>query len=595
MNQHDTELIINYTYTRELPSKLQNYVYTKFHMDILKKFIGVAEVVVRREGNAVNVNLKFSKYSESYLRDVGDVLRYEYSIEIPICLHSHKNSIERELESISKNTGAVITLQIIRKVNVVINGNNEEAKNAREQSIFLISRLLGNSFYGKSGINFKLKKSRIFHTESSHNIDYSSAIEIPVSRLKFSCLLFYYRESIENLLASSDSLLIFSDESENSTIKIASNSKINQLNCERSLMLMYSSIIRLDSSYRIYNSSSSNIIVINNMISKRSSIVGQIESISPCIHPELDIYVEFNVDVEIGDFLCGKKCGKINKISKATNCQVKISQSKQLLKPTLIGSNNRNDMLQDHNLKDKIDDRVNFVNKSINNPNNLKTQDNLMQFEIKGPGKCIIQCLKMFRDEFPVEMSFFVDKKHHKKIIGVCGKTIQKIMKKYDVYVRFMNYNESAGESLAGNVIMKTPRKNESNLEKIKQEIYEMANISRDIFIPVKASLFLPKNIKAVEEGYNYSKIKEANYRYFEIGSNKQENKYDDASMFTIQNQQFVFSASNLFGQEIETDHWNMKKPTEFSKKEQDELPSLLNLLGLINNSDYIKINSFFY
>lgn len=76
------------------------------------------------------------------------------------------------------------------------------------------------------------------------------------------------------------------------------------------------------------------------------------------------------------------------------------------------------------------------------------------------------------QDELPAELEFAIPDLHHKRIIGVGGKNIQLIMKKYGVYVKF----EGAGEFRAigglldgdNNVVARTPGKNASNLDKLR-------------------------------------------------------------------------------------------------------------------------------
>lgn len=78
----------------------------------------------------------------------------------------------------------------------------------------------------------------------------------------------------------------------------------------------------------------------------------------------------------------------------------------------------------------------------------------------------------------PAEISFHVPELYHKRIIGVGGKNIQRIMKKYGVYVKFSNSIEHA--QLGGyfsnedNVIARTPMKNQANLLELKGEIMEI-------------------------------------------------------------------------------------------------------------------------
>ena len=84
----------------------------------------------------------------------------------------------------------------------------------------------------------------------------------------------------------------------------------------------------------------------------------------------------------------------------------------------------------------------------------------------------------MLQEELPSENSFHIPEIYHKRIIGVGGKNIQRIMKKYGVYVKFSNAEEFA--SLGGyldnedNVVARTPAKNSPSLEYLKQAVMEM-------------------------------------------------------------------------------------------------------------------------
>lgn len=93
-----------------------------------------------------------------------------------------------------------------------------------------------------------------------------------------------------------------------------------------------------------------------------------------------------------------------------------------------------------------------------------------------------------------------INKKYHKKIIGASGKLIQEIMKKYNIYVKFMNEEEDGC-----NVMMKTPRKNIDGLEKIKEEIFGIASIKYKKQNGEMDSLFQPSEIGIRRIGYNYT------------------------------------------------------------------------------------------
>ncbi|RKP21082.1 hypothetical protein ROZALSC1DRAFT_27479 [Rozella allomycis CSF55] len=94
----------------------------------------------------------------------------------------------------------------------------------------------------------------------------------------------------------------------------------------------------------------------------------------------------------------------------------------------------------------------------------------------------LIEALELLIEELPSELSFYVPESHHKRIIGHGGKNIQRIMKKYGVYVKFLNSSdvqELYGLSirkpvcLLNNVIVRTPSKNSQSLLLMKTAVLE--------------------------------------------------------------------------------------------------------------------------
>ncbi len=79
----------------------------------------------------------------------------------------------------------------------------------------------------------------------------------------------------------------------------------------------------------------------------------------------------------------------------------------------------------------------------------------------------------MLLEELPAEISFHVPESYHKRIIGVGGRTIQRIMKKFGVFVKFFNEGGSGDED---NVVARTPAKNAINLENLKVAVLEMVS-----------------------------------------------------------------------------------------------------------------------
>jgi hypothetical protein len=158
---------------------------------------------------------------------------------------------------------------------------------------------------------------------------------------------------------------------------------------------------------------------------------------------DLDVVRAYNFEVrfqielanEHREFISGKKNGKINKIMKQCGVRIKF------------------ETFNDYNFLIDVsgNDRVGAL-----------------------------QGLAFLQEELPAEVSFHVPEAYHKRIIGVGGKSIQRIMKKYGVYVKFSNAEEFA--ALGGyvdnedNVVARTPAKNAINLDNLKQAVMELVN-----------------------------------------------------------------------------------------------------------------------
>ena len=95
-----------------------------------------------------------------------------------------------------------------------------------------------------------------------------------------------------------------------------------------------------------------------------------------------------------------------------------------------------------------------------------------------------LEGLTMLQDELPAETSFFVPEIYHRRIIGVAGKNIQRVMKRFGVYVKFSGAEEFT--SLGGyfenehNVVARTPTKNRSNLDNLKAAVMEFVTFQKD-------------------------------------------------------------------------------------------------------------------
>ena len=88
--------------------------------------------------------------------------------------------------------------------------------------------------------------------------------------------------------------------------------------------------------------------------------------------------------------------------------------------------------------------------------------------------------LDLVEQEMPASISFLVPDQYHKRIIGIGGQHIQRIMKRYSVFVKFSNAMDRGGvgkeedDIKVDNVICRTPARNAQSLDQVKQEIMDM-------------------------------------------------------------------------------------------------------------------------
>ena len=145
--------------------------------------------------------------------------------------------------------------------------------------------------------------------------------------------------------------------------------------------------------------------------------------------------VKIELANEHKEFVSGKKNGKINKIMSQSNVQVFF------------------DLFNEYNF---------FIDVSGSS------------YEATKNG------LDLVEQEMPASIAFHVPDQYHKRIIGIGGQHIQRIMKKYSVFVKFSNAMDRGGMSKedddikVDNVICRTPARNAQNLDLVKQEIMDM-------------------------------------------------------------------------------------------------------------------------
>lgn len=118
--------------------------------------------------------------------------------------------------------------------------------------------------------------------------------------------------------------------------------------------------------------------------------------------------------------------------------------------------------------------------------------------------------LESLQNELPAELSFYVPEICHRRIIGVAGKNIQRVMKQYGVYVKFLSHEELVeyGGYLPNqhNVVARTPEKNVESLERLQSAVMEFITfqkdrdfITRQEYVPY----YVHRNMVHLERMYN--------------------------------------------------------------------------------------------
>ncbi|KAI1496549.1 KH domain-containing protein [Biscogniauxia marginata] len=169
-------------------------------------------------------------------------------------------------------------------------------------------------------------------------------------------------------------------------------------------------------------------------------VLSQIKFVNQSPH---QIRVKIELANEHKEFVSGKKNGKINKIMTQSNVQIIF------------------DSFREYNFD------IDVI---------APTYDSMKQ------GMTLVE------QEMPASISFHVPDQYHKRIIGIGGQHIQRIMKKHSVFVKFSNAMDRGGmgreddDVKVDNVICRTPARNAQNLELVKSEILDMVDRAHSEF-----------------------------------------------------------------------------------------------------------------
>lgn len=450
------------------------------------------------------LKLKVNNLNETFIR-LRNIWPYQFSLEIPLCLYVLKKMLMEKLKIIEDETNTNIILNISHNVFINASGAEYNLAIAKCKIYKLIDYLMGRSGIISWGVfSYKqshLKDKKLFFASKidskyvyfsrSHYLESCNNFitkYLDIENCKYNFLILYKRMKIENLCSISDCYIESIPTNSNySKLKITGNEfsiqKFIKNYKEMSFSILKISVKSVTNTYKFLNelentkeiiffvnddysisNNFKNKLNITNLDNEESNdnntieylkdnnilghykdnnditedyrynnsnivIFGEFYAIKKVLKSSIfELYLEIELNKEIEDFLCGKKNGKINKIIKESNCKL--------------------------------------VFDSFND-------DKQRILLIYGVSYNVLIAIKMLRDEYPTEISFNLDERYHKKIIGYGGKNIQKIMKKHGVYIKFMNAEEKTILGYEKNVIIKTPKKNEDSLQKMKDEILE--------------------------------------------------------------------------------------------------------------------------
>ncbi|KAI8993396.1 hypothetical protein BDB01DRAFT_841410 [Pilobolus umbonatus] len=278
-------------------------------------------------------------------------------------------------------------------------------------------------------------------------------------------LLIYQQEELTRIMRDNGSFIVFppfgSDKSDDIYVYAENNLDVERtlrsLNylVSRSTSMLFQVVIYLNSSHiqwvdlftRLSQSSGTEILFQsdNNQLDitgTKKQVLSIVELLSKhSIIQDHHLSSVFSIELasDQRDFISGKKNGKINKIMKSCEAHIHFKEYNEF----------------------------NFLI-HIQSDDFLKAK--------KG--------LDSLQKELPAEISFFVPEICHRRIIGVGGKNIQRVMKQFGVYVKFSSNEEMASSvgyfDVDHNVIARTPEKNIKSLDKLKASIMEFISFQKD-------------------------------------------------------------------------------------------------------------------
>ncbi|KAI5164118.1 hypothetical protein NEAUS03_2436, partial [Nematocida ausubeli] len=421
------------------PTKLINLLERKLFQKASVSYTHIKEYTTK-----VSVKLLKNTVITDILTDIADISFISLYIHVPPYLLSDEDTFLCELDKISRVHSGSLEYSVLKSyLSVNISDNYKNAFNIRTDIFRLMEKTLnrtpvsinapvhgGNLLKTGAHVYFEskiLSTKAIIAYPSSEYVSASSLSDklydklLTVDKISLFYALTHLRTDLEDILVRNESYIMEISHSDGISILQVSGFCKKSLNeAIIQLEILFISIVTMKIS-GIDRFCDAKVFLFTGPHETR--VIGRSSEIKKILR-DIDASCEISVYIPetIEEFICGKKNGKLHKVSRESDCALSIQRDKLLA--ILIEGNSSN-----------------------------------AEFG-----------LKMIEDEIPTEFGFYLHERHHKRIIGYGGKSIQRLMKKNGVYIKF----ESATES-GNNVIIRTPTKNKESLYKMYKDVMDLA------------------------------------------------------------------------------------------------------------------------
>ncbi|KAI5186990.1 hypothetical protein NEHOM01_1848 [Nematocida homosporus] len=425
---------------------------TKTLNDFEKRFIagrGITYARIRDETVRVRVETSEQIDRSEVLAGIEEAFGQTIKIKMPVYLLSDREKLFLEIDKISVWNGVRIEDRVEEDETVLVSGTYAQVYRARTDLYKMVENFQGrealvvNAYVngrkiveagGRVYFETKIRGARALVSGVSIDEMVSAKDEVAarhstkvlINAIKFSYSMVYFRADLEDILVRHDVYIAEINTSDDwAEMELVGLVLDGLAEAAAEIEMLYTSIITVCIEKTDPHSGAR---VFMLQMDKQEVLIGKRAEIKKMLR-EVDIPCELHIDISayIEEFICGKKNGKINKVARESQTTVGIHKESA---PSLF---------------------------------------------IQGGSRNVEFALALVEDELPAEYSFYLHEKHHKRIIGYGGKTIQRLMKKHGVYIKF---DSSANHQ--HNVVIRTPKKNQESLLKMHKDVVELAGEPTD-------------------------------------------------------------------------------------------------------------------